>query len=61
MFAFGAPVSRGHAVLRGFVAAGLGIACLVWPGVTIGVAVALFCDLLLRRRDHTGCEAVPGR
>jgi uncharacterized membrane protein HdeD (DUF308 family) len=42
MFAFGAPTSRGHAALRGLVAAALGIACLVWPGITIGVAVALF-------------------
>jgi uncharacterized membrane protein HdeD (DUF308 family) len=42
MLAFGAPISRGHAALRGLLAAILGIACLVWPGVTIGVAVALF-------------------
>jgi uncharacterized membrane protein HdeD (DUF308 family) len=42
MFAFGAPISRSHAALRGLLAAVLGVACLVWPGVTIGVAVALF-------------------
>src|SRR5437868_15330779 len=42
MFAFGAPISRDHAAFRGFLAAALGIDCLVWPGITIGVAVALF-------------------
>lgn len=42
MLALGAPISRGHAVVRGLLAAALGIACLVWPNVTIGVAVALF-------------------
>ena len=42
MLAFAPPLSRGHAATRGVVAAALGIAGLVWPGVTIGVAVALF-------------------
>ena len=42
MLAFGAPISRGHAAVRGLLATTLGIACLVWPNVTIGVAVALF-------------------
>ena len=42
MFSFGASVSRGHVAVRGLLAAALGIACLVWPWVTIGVAVALF-------------------
>lgn len=42
MLAFGLPISRGHAARRGLLAAVLGIACLVWPGITIGVAVALF-------------------
>lgn len=42
MLAFGATLSRGHATLRGLLAAALGVACLVWPGTTIGVAVALF-------------------
>ena len=42
MLALGAPISRGHAVVRGLLAAALGVACLVWPNVTIGVAVALF-------------------
>jgi uncharacterized membrane protein HdeD (DUF308 family) len=42
MFAFGPPISRRNAALRGAVAAALGVACLVWPGITVGVAVALF-------------------
>lgn len=42
MLTLGAPISRGHAAGRGLLAAALGIACLVWPNVTIGVAVALF-------------------
>jgi uncharacterized membrane protein HdeD (DUF308 family) len=42
MFEFGAPVSRGHFVARGLIATALGIVCLVWPGITIGVAVVLF-------------------
>lgn len=42
MFAFVAPISRGHAAIRGGLATVLGLACLVWPGITIGVAVALF-------------------
>jgi uncharacterized membrane protein HdeD (DUF308 family) len=42
MFAFGLPLSRGHAALRGALAAVLGIVFLIWPGITVGVAVALF-------------------
>jgi uncharacterized membrane protein HdeD (DUF308 family) len=42
MLTFGPPVSRGHAAFRGALASVLGILCLVWPGITIGVAVALF-------------------
>jgi uncharacterized membrane protein HdeD (DUF308 family) len=42
MLTFTVPISRGHAAVRGVLAATLGIACLVWPNVTIGVAVALF-------------------
>jgi len=40
MFGFG--ISRGHAAFRGLVAIALGIACVIWPGITIGVVVALF-------------------
>jgi uncharacterized membrane protein HdeD (DUF308 family) len=42
MLAFGSPISRGHAAFRGVLAVAIGIACFVWPGITIGVAVALF-------------------
>ncbi len=42
MFAFGPSISRGHAALRGSLAVALGIACVIWPGITIGVLVALF-------------------
>jgi uncharacterized membrane protein HdeD (DUF308 family) len=42
MFAFGPSLSRGHAVFRGVLAVALGVLCLIWPGVTIGVIVALF-------------------
>jgi uncharacterized membrane protein HdeD (DUF308 family) len=41
MFAFG-TISRGHAALRGALAIVLGAICVIWPGVTIGVIVALF-------------------
>ncbi|MCW3025723.1 MAG: protein of unknown function rane [Solirubrobacterales bacterium] len=42
MLAFGAPILRGRAALRGLLAAALGLIVLVWPGITVGVAVALF-------------------
>src|SRR5262249_15029485 len=42
MLTFGAPLSRGHAVFPGVLAAASGILWLVWPGISIGVAVALF-------------------
>jgi uncharacterized membrane protein HdeD (DUF308 family) len=42
MFAFGPPLSRRHAAIRGAIATVLGIVAVVWPGITIGVAVALF-------------------
>jgi uncharacterized membrane protein HdeD (DUF308 family) len=42
MFAFGQPLSRRDAAIRGAIAAVLGIIAVVWPGITIGVAVALF-------------------
>ena len=42
MFTFAQPLSRGHAALRGLLAVVLGILCLAWPGISIGVAVALF-------------------
>lgn len=41
MFAFG-TLSRGHAAVRGVLAIVLGAACVIWPGITIGVMVALF-------------------
>jgi uncharacterized membrane protein HdeD (DUF308 family) len=40
--AFGAPIFRSRALLRGLLAAALGLAALVWPGITVGVAVVLF-------------------
>jgi uncharacterized membrane protein HdeD (DUF308 family) len=42
MFAFGPPLSRRHAAIRGAIATVLGIVAVAWPGITIGVAVALF-------------------
>ena len=42
MFAFGLSLSRGHAALRGLLAVALGAVCVIWPGITIGVVVALF-------------------
>jgi len=42
VFQFNAPVSRGHAALRGFIALALGVVFLVWPNITIGTAVVLF-------------------
>ena len=42
MFAFGTPLSRRHAAIRGAIATVLGIVAIAWPGITIGVAVALF-------------------
>ena len=40
--------SPGHLVFLGLVATALGVVAIVWPGVTIGVAVGAVCDLLLR-------------
>ena len=34
--------SPGHLVVLGLLATALGVAAIAWPGVTIGVAVALF-------------------
>jgi uncharacterized membrane protein HdeD (DUF308 family) len=42
MLAFGGPISRGRAALRGLLATALGLTALVWPGITVGVVVALF-------------------
>jgi uncharacterized membrane protein HdeD (DUF308 family) len=42
MFAFGPSISRGHAAFRGLLGLALGVACVVWPGITIGVVVVLF-------------------
>jgi uncharacterized membrane protein HdeD (DUF308 family) len=42
MFAFGPPLSRRHAAIRGAIATVLGIVAVAWPSITIGVAVALF-------------------
>ncbi|MDA0159510.1 DUF308 domain-containing protein [Solirubrobacter ginsenosidimutans] len=39
---FTAPLSRGHAALRGILAVGLGTTFAVWPGITIGTIIALF-------------------
>ena len=42
MLSFTAPLSRGHAALRGLLALVLGAIFLVWPDITIGTAVVLF-------------------
>jgi uncharacterized membrane protein HdeD (DUF308 family) len=42
MFSFTAPLSRGHAALRGVLALALGVVFLIWPGITIGTALVLF-------------------
>ena len=42
MLTFTAPLSRGHAALRGLLALVLGVVFLVWPSITIGTAVVLF-------------------
>jgi uncharacterized membrane protein HdeD (DUF308 family) len=42
MFNFLKSPSRGHLAFLGILAGALGVAAIVWPGVTIGVAVALF-------------------
>ena len=42
MLNFLKPPSRGHLAFLGIVAAALGVAVIVWPNITVGVAVALF-------------------
>jgi len=42
MFTLPSSLTRSHAALRGILALALGLVFLIWPGVTIGVAVALF-------------------
>jgi len=42
MFVFSQPLSRGHAAFRGILALVMGAICVIWPGITIGVIVALF-------------------
>jgi uncharacterized membrane protein HdeD (DUF308 family) len=42
MFTLPSYLTRSHAALRGILALFLGLVFLVWPGITIGVAVALF-------------------
>ncbi len=42
MSAFGLSISRGHAALSGLLAIALGAVCVIWPGITVGVVVALF-------------------
>jgi uncharacterized membrane protein HdeD (DUF308 family) len=39
---FAAPIFRSRAALRGLLATALGLAALVWPGITVGAAVVLF-------------------
>jgi len=68
MFAFDTSLPRGHAAFRGVLAAALGAVCVVWPGVTIGVVVALFAiycfaDAIMQvahlfRSDDTGGQRV---
>ena len=40
MLNFLKPPSRGHLAFVGILAAALGVAAIVWPNVTVGVAVA---------------------
>jgi len=42
MFSISQPLSRSDAALRGGVALVLGVVFLIWPGITIGTALALF-------------------
>jgi len=42
MFDFGPSLSRGHAAVSGMLAVALGAVCVIWPGITVGVVVALF-------------------
>ena len=42
MSTFPSSLTRSHAALRGVLAVVLGLVFLIWPGITIGVAVALF-------------------
>jgi uncharacterized membrane protein HdeD (DUF308 family) len=42
MFTQLSSLTRSHAALRGILALVLGLVFLIWPGLTIGVAVALF-------------------
>ena len=42
MFTFPSSLTRSHAAVRGILALVLGLVFLIWPGITIGVAVALF-------------------
>jgi uncharacterized membrane protein HdeD (DUF308 family) len=66
--AFDAPISRSRAAWRGLLAAGLGLAALVWPGITVGVAVVLFAiycfaDAITRlmslfQSDRSGAQRV---
>jgi uncharacterized membrane protein HdeD (DUF308 family) len=42
MLSFTQPLSRSHAAIRGLLAAAVGIVLMVWPGITIGIVVALF-------------------
>jgi uncharacterized membrane protein HdeD (DUF308 family) len=42
MLAFGPSLSRRSAAVRGLLAAALGLTAVIWPGITIGVVVALF-------------------
>jgi uncharacterized membrane protein HdeD (DUF308 family) len=42
MFTFLEPITRGHAAVRGIVAALVGAALIAWPGITIGTVAVLF-------------------
>jgi len=42
MFLLGGSISRGHAAFRGALALAVGVVCIVSPGITISVVVALF-------------------
>ena len=66
MFAFDTSISRGRAAFGGVLAAVLGAACIVWPGVTIGVVVALFAvycfaDAIIQVASLFGSEDTAGQ
>jgi uncharacterized membrane protein HdeD (DUF308 family) len=66
MLTLDALLTRRHAAARGLLAVVLGVVALVWPGLTIGVAVALFAiycfaDAIIRFTVLLGANASGGQ